>query len=118
LAPGWKWPDISLPSKTPNGNEVRYEEGYATAQADSYWFCSCISRATDSKLSESERQEALKNALTIRSKYFYTTSLAPESKPPFEQMLRNAENGNMDEMKQYFEINCKGPQKSTAHRLR
>ena len=108
LASGWKWLDIPLPSKRPDGSKALYGKGYGAAQADIQWFCSWISRATDPKLSENERQKALKFALTIRKKYFYTTSLSSDSKSKFDSMLHKAGNGNMDEMKQFFESNCKG----------
>jgi hypothetical protein len=110
LAPGWKWPDKPpIPSKSPDGSEVRFERGYGKSQANVYWFCSWIDRAMDSKLSEGEHQKALKTAFAIRSKYFYTSTLTPDSKAGFDQMLQNAEHGNTDEMKQFFELNCKGP---------
>lgn len=109
LAPGWKWPDKPLPSRAPDGNsEVKFEKGFAKSQADTEWFCSWIGRATNTKLSEKKRQRAFKNVLAIRSKYFYTDSLTPDSKPEIDQMLRKAKDGKTDKMKQFFELNCKG----------
>ena len=108
LASGWKWSDVLLPSKTPDRSKALYEKGYGAALADTQWFCSWISRATDPKLGESERQKALKIALTIRKKYFYTTYLIPDSKAKFDLMLQNFGNGNIDEKKQFFDNTCKG----------
>ncbi|KQL54166.1 hypothetical protein AN964_12110 [Heyndrickxia shackletonii] len=109
LAPGWQWPDKPpIPSEESDGSKIGFGKGHGKIRADMYWFCSWVDRSIDSKLNESEHQEALENAFTVHSKYFYTSSLTPDSKLGSDQMLQNAKHGNMDEMKQYFELNCKG----------
>lgn len=106
LAPGWEWPESPVLSKAPDGNDIMYERGWGKQEADFYWFCSWISRTIDPQLSKTEQQKALKNVLSIRTKYFYTTALADESKPFFDQMLQKASDGNMEDLKEYYELNC------------
>jgi hypothetical protein len=106
LAPGWKWPDSPVPTHDPNGQDVMYQKGWGKQAADLYWFCSWASRAVNPQLPEAERQQALENVLSIRTKYFYTTSLAAASKPSFDRMLQNAAHGNMNDLRGFYEVNC------------
>lgn len=106
LAPGWKWPGYPVRSHGPNGQDIVYQEGWGKQAADLYWFCSWTGRAVNPKLSETERQQALKKLPLIQTKYFYTTSLVPVSKPPFNQMLRSAEDGNLKSLRGFYEANC------------
>lgn len=104
LAPGWKWPDSPVPSHM-DGDDIMYERGWGKQAADNYWFCSWASRAVNPQVPEAERQQALENVLSIRTKYMYTI-IAANSKPAFDQMLRNAADGNMDDLRRDYELNC------------
>ncbi|HLN63817.1 MAG TPA: hypothetical protein VK464_20035 [Symbiobacteriaceae bacterium] len=106
LAPGWTWPSSPIPTRAPDGNEVRYEKGFGTQAADFYWFCSWASRALDPQLPEAEGQQALKNLPSIRTKYWYTKSLVAVSKPDFDQMMNEAVAGNLSDMRRFYELNC------------
>ncbi|QYR23763.1 hypothetical protein KZ483_13230 [Paenibacillus sp. sptzw28] len=105
LAPGWKWPDSPVSSHAPDGRDFMYQKGWGKQAADLYWFCSWASRAVNPQLPEAGRQQALEHVLSIRTKYFYTTALAADSKPGFDQMLRNAADGKMDDLRGYYESN-------------
>ncbi|MCL6647789.1 MAG: transposase family protein [Chloroflexi bacterium] len=106
LAPDWKWPASPVPSHAPDGPATTYGKGWGRQAADSYWFCSWASRALDPKLPAAERQQAIENALSIRTKYLYTTALAPDSKRALDRLLRNAAKGDTRDLRQYYEANC------------
>ncbi|WP_124726286.1 hypothetical protein [Staphylospora marina] len=103
LAPGWKWPDS--PAVLHFGNQ-RYEAGSGKQEADWYWFCSWTSRFVDPGISGEERKQALNQVLSIGTKFYFQRWLAPESKSSLDHMLRQAENGNPEALKEYVEVNC------------
>lgn len=107
LAPGWKWPASPVPFQAPDGTAYTYEVGWGRRVADLDWFCSWASRAADPQLPAPERQQALENVFSIRTKYYYTAWLAAEPKLAFDQALRNAAEGNMQDLRRYYETNCR-----------
>ena len=106
LAPGWEWP-VSPLAPVPDGTSIMYEEGWGKNQADFYWFCSWASRTVDLQLPADARQQALENVLSLQSKYFFTNGLSADSKAFYVRMLRNAADGDMDELRGYYELNCR-----------
>lgn len=107
LAPGWKWPAAPVPFQAPDGTAFTYEVGWGKQVADFDWFCSWVSRADDPRLPAAERQQALENVLSIRTKYYYSTWLAADAKLAFDQALQNAAEGNMQDLRRYYEPNCR-----------
>jgi hypothetical protein len=106
LAPGWRWPAAPILSVAPDGRGINYEKGYGNQAADYYWYCSWASRLTNSKISGSARRAALENVLSIRDKYYYTTSLASVSKPAFDRVLTSAEEGDLRGLRRDVRLNC------------
>jgi hypothetical protein len=111
LAPGWTWPKAPVQSVGPDGRGRVYEAGWGMQAADYFWYCSWASRVIDQGISASDRSKALKQVLSIREKYFFTTALAPNSRPVFDQLLINAELGDGSGLRRDYELNCpQGPQ--------
>lgn len=107
LAPGWTWPASPVPFQAPDGTAFTYEVGWGKRVAESDWFCSWASRAADPQLPASERQKALESVFLIRTKYYYTAWLAAGAKTALDQSLRDAAEGNMEDLRRYYEANCR-----------
>jgi hypothetical protein len=109
LAPGWRWPVSPVPRVASDGRGIRYEKGWGKQAADYYWYCSWTSRAVDPALSAAGRKNALEQVLSIRDKYYFTTALAPNSKPLFNQVLKKAAAGDVRALRRDYELNCPRP---------
>jgi hypothetical protein len=109
LAPGWTWPRAPVRRTAADGRRVRYERGWGTQAADYYWYCSWASRVLDRNIDASQRRDALERVLSIRDKYFYRTSLAPNSKPVFDDVLKKAAAGDVRALRKDYELNCPRP---------
>lgn len=83
VPPGWEWTAPYFPS------DRTFHE----------------SRAVDPQLPAAERQQALDQVLSIRTKYSYTSAPA-EEQASWDRMLENAASGNMDELRGYYEVHC------------
>ena len=114
LAPGWTWPVAPIEDRAADGETIIYEPGFGRQAADFYWYCSWASRAIDRRLTASARTEAVDRVVSIRDKYYYTTSLAPESRPAFDELLANAERGRMTGLRRDYAVNCLAPTASGA----
>lgn len=106
LAPGWKWPRSPVRRTAADGRGVRYEKGWGTQAADYYWYCSWTSRVLDSHVDAAARRNALGHVLGIRDTYFFRTALAPVSRPAFDQVLTKAARGDVQGLRQDYELNC------------
>jgi hypothetical protein len=106
LAPGWRWPSAPVPSHAADGRGVRYERGWGTQAADFYWYCSWTSRAIDPRVSAPARRSAVGHVLEIRDRYYFTTALAPVSRPAFDRLLTKAARGDVRGLRRDYELNC------------
>jgi hypothetical protein len=106
LAPGWKWPSAPVPSVASDGRGMRYQRGWGIQAADFYWYCSWSSRVLDPRVAASGRRKALAQVLSIRTKYFFKTALAPNTKPVFDQVLRKAARGDVRSLRRNYALNC------------
>jgi hypothetical protein len=106
LAPGWTWRAAPVRSLAADGRGIMYEPGWGRQAADYYWYCSWTSRALDQRVGASDRRQALENVLSIRKKYYFTTALAPISRPAFDRVLSEAALGDLRGLRRDYEINC------------
>lgn len=106
LAPGWSWPAAPIADKANDGNGIVYEPGFGRQAADFYWYCSWVDRTLDTKLASTARQQALANVLAIKTKYYYTSALDPDSRPYVDNELRNAQLGDYALLENDFQLNC------------
>jgi hypothetical protein len=106
LAPGWRWPAVPIRRTAPDGRQMMYERGFGTQAADHYWYCSWAAHALDPRVRASARREAVATAASLRNTYYFTTALAPESRPLVEDLLSRAAHGDLRALRRDVELNC------------
>jgi hypothetical protein len=106
LAPGWRWPAVPIPRTAPDGRRMMYERGFGTQAADRHWYCSWAAHALDPGVGASARRQAVANAASLRKTYYFTTALAPESRPLVEDLLSRAVHGDFRGLRRDVELNC------------
>ncbi|WP_347350319.1 hypothetical protein [Intrasporangium sp.] len=106
LAPDSSWPSQPIAGTAEDGIPMIYEPGFGRQAADSFWFCSWSGRALDVAVTESDRQAAIAELDKIRTTYFYTKALAPESRPILDKVLDSTRLGDLTPLRNDHEMNC------------
>lgn len=106
LAPAAAWPKTPIAATAEDGVAMVYEPGFGRQAADSYWFCTWSGRALEVGVSDAERKAAITELDKIRGTYFYTTALAPESKPILDKVLASTRLGDLAPLRRDHEMNC------------
>lgn len=106
LAPRATWPKTPIAATAEDGVAMVYEPGFGRQAADSYWFCSWSGRALEVGVSDRDRKAAIAQLDKIRDTYFYTTALAPESKPILDKVLASTRLGDLAPLRRDHELNC------------
>lgn len=106
LAPGWRWPAAPLAKTGPDGRGMMYERGFGKQAADHYWYCSWASRALDEQVAPTDRAQALTTAVGLRKTFYFTTGLAPASRPFVDGFLTRAEHGDLSGLRRDVRLNC------------
>jgi hypothetical protein len=106
LAPKVVWPSAPIAATAEDGVAMVYEPGFGRQAADSYWFCSWSGRALEVGVTDTDRKAAVAELDKIRTTYFYTRALAPESKPILDKVLASTRLGDLSPLRRDHELNC------------
>lgn len=106
LAPKWSWPEQPIEAVAPDGSGMVYQPGFGKQAADNYWYCSWASHALAARPDSKQRTAAITELGRMRSMYYYTTALDPESRPALDQVLKTAALGDMSALRRDVKLNC------------
>ncbi|MFD7154705.1 hypothetical protein ACFV9C_08910 [Kribbella sp. NPDC059898] len=85
LAPGWKWPTaVAYATVGPDGRSMVYQSGFATTQADHYWYCSWETDWLRQRLSRTERVDVRKQLESVRRTHMYVNDIIAVDRPLFD----------------------------------
>lgn len=85
---------------------MMYERGFGRQAADHYWYCSWAARAVDQRVGTSARRQAVATAASLRKTYYFTTALAPDSRPFVDDLLERAQHGDLSGLRRDVTLNC------------
>jgi hypothetical protein len=110
LAPGAEWPVNPIQSIAEDGVPMIYEPGFGKQAADSHWFCSWSAKALETDATDAQRADAVAELEKIRTTYFYTRALAPESRPVLDKVLASTQLGDFGPLRRDHGLNCTPPE--------
>ncbi len=106
LAPHWRWPATPIESTSPDGSGNVFQPGFGKQAADHYWYCSWSHRAVDPAVTPRQRGAALRQAVRLRTTYYFTEALAEDSRPIMQNTLDTAKLGDLSLLLRDVRLNC------------